>query len=111
MFRYTGQIGLFKILAESSVAAGVRRGEAVTADGAEQFVNEEIGLLNEVKSILKNSKDVISAARNLMEEKHQLEKKLEVLYQQQANHLKDELVKEGYQVEGPRPRDGENSGA
>lgn len=89
----TGQIGLFKILAESSVAAGVRRIEAVTADGAEQFVNEEIGLLNQVKTILKNSKDVISAAKNLVEEKHLLEKKLEVLYQQQANQLKDELVK------------------
>lgn len=91
----TGQIGLFKILAESSVAAGVRRIEAVTAEGAEQFVNEEIGLLNEVKVILKNSKDVISAAKNLVEEKHLLEKKLEVLYQQQANLLKDELVKRG----------------
>ena len=96
----TGQIGLFKILAESSVAAGVRRIEAVTADGAEQFVNEEIGLLNEVKAILKNSKDVISAAKNLVEEKHVLEKKLEVLYQQQANHLKDELVKKAVKSNG-----------
>lgn len=91
----TGQIGLFKILAESSVAAGVRRIEAVTADGAEQFVNEEISLFNEVKSIFKNPKDVVSAAKNLIEEKHLLEKKLEVLYQQQANLLKDELVKKG----------------
>ncbi len=96
----TGQIGLFKIVAESSVAAGVRRIEAVTADGAEQFVNEEIGLLNEVKAILKNSKDVISAAKNLVEEKHLLEKKLEVLYQQQANHLKEELVKKALKSNG-----------
>ena len=96
----TGQIGLFKILAESSVAAGVRRIEAVTADGAEQFVNEEIGLLNEVKAILKNSKDVISAAKNLVEEKHVLEKKLEVLYQQQANQLKDELVRKAVKSNG-----------
>ena len=96
----TGQIGLFKILAESSVAAGVRRIEAVTADGAEQFINEEIGLLNEVKAILKNSKDVISAAKNLVEEKHLLEKKLEVLYQQQANQLKDELVKKAVKSNG-----------
>ncbi|MEK6780666.1 MAG: alanine--tRNA ligase [Bacteroidota bacterium] len=96
----TGQIGLFKILAESSVAAGVRRIEAVTADGAEQFVNEEITQLNEVKAILKNSKDVISAAKNLMEEKHLLEKKLDVLYQQQTNLLKDELVKKAVKSNG-----------
>jgi alanyl-tRNA synthetase len=96
----TGQIGLFRILAESSVAAGVRRIEAATAEGAEQFVNEEMGLLNEVKAILKNPKDVISAARNLVEEKHLLEKKLEVLYQQQANLLKDELVKKASKFNG-----------
>jgi len=96
----TGQIGLFKIIAESSVAAGVRRIEAVTADGAEQFVNEEIGLLNNVKAILKNSKDVISAAKNLVEEKNLLEKRLEALYQQQANQLKDELVKKAVKSDG-----------
>jgi len=89
---FTGNIGLFKILSESSVAAGVRRIEAVTADGAEQFVNEGLGLLNELKSVLKNPKDIISSAKSLMEEKHALEKKLEVLYQQQANVLKDVLA-------------------
>ena len=89
----TGKIGLFKILSESSVAAGVRRIEAVTAEGAERFVNEEMQLLQEVKSILKNPKDLISATKSLVDEKHALEKKLEVMYQQQANMLKDELAK------------------
>ena len=89
---FTGNIGLFKILSESSVAAGVRRIEAVTADGAEQFVNEGLGLLNELKSVLKNPKDIIASAKTLMDEKHALEKKLEVLYQQQANVLKDVLA-------------------
>lgn len=88
----TGQIGLFKILSESSVAAGVRRIEAVTSDGAEKYVNDELSLLNEVKSILKNPKDLVSAARSLVEEKHALEKKLESVNQEKANRLKDELA-------------------
>ena len=97
---YTGKIGLFRILSESSVAAGVRRIEAVTAEGAEQFVNEELAVLHEIKSILKNPKDVVAAAQNLVEEKHLLEKKLEVLYQQQVNLLKDELARKAVKLNG-----------
>lgn len=96
----TGNIGLFKIVSESSVAAGVRRIEAVTADGAEQYVNEGLTLLNEVKSILKNPKDLLASAKSLMEEKHTLEKKLELVYQQQANVLKDELVRKATKSNG-----------
>jgi alanyl-tRNA synthetase len=96
----TGQIGLFKILSESSVAAGVRRIEAVTSDGAEKFVNDELALLNEVKSILKNPKDLASAARSLVEEKHALEKKLEALNQEKANYLKDELASKAVKING-----------
>jgi alanyl-tRNA synthetase len=97
---FTGNIGLFKILSESSVAAGVRRIEAVTADGAEQFVSEGLGLLNELKSVLKNPKDIIASAKSLMDEKHVLEKKLEVLYQQQANVLKDVLAAKAIKSNG-----------
>ncbi len=89
---FTGNIGLFKIVSESSVAAGVRRIEAVTAEGAEQFVNEGLELLSEVKAILKNPKDILASTKSLMEEKHVLEKKLELVYQHQANVLKDELA-------------------
>lgn len=96
----TGKIGLFKVLSESSVAAGVRRIEAVTAAGAEKFVNEELALLNEVKSILKNPKDVLAAARSLVEEKHALEKKLEEVNQERANRLKDELALKAKKVNG-----------
>lgn len=97
---FTGNIGLFKIIAESSVAAGVRRIEAVTAEGAEQYIAEHLNLLDEVKSVLKNPKDIITAAKSLMEEKHALEKKLEALYQQQANLLKDDLVKKASKSNG-----------
>ncbi len=89
---FTGSIGLFKIVSESSVAAGVRRIEAVTADGAEQFVNEGLAVLGELKSVLKHPKDILATAKSLVDEKHVLEKKLEVLYQVQANALKDQLA-------------------
>jgi len=88
----TGTIGLLKIITESSVAAGVRRIEAVTGEGAVQYVNDQLALLSEVKTILKNPKDLVESAQSLVEEKHALEKKLEVMYQQQANILKDTLA-------------------
>jgi alanyl-tRNA synthetase len=88
----TGHIGLFKIVSESSVAAGVRRIEAITADQAEQFVRSELTMLDEVRAILKNPKDVLTSVKNLTEEKHALEKKIEAFQQEKANQLKDILA-------------------
>lgn len=96
----TGNIGLFKIISESSVAAGVRRIEAVTADEAERYVNEEISLLEQLRSMLKDPKDLIATTKNLIEEKHALEKKLEAIHQEKANTLKDELAKKAVKSNG-----------
>ncbi|MBX2966403.1 MAG: alanine--tRNA ligase [Cyclobacteriaceae bacterium] len=89
----TGNIGLFKIISESSVAAGVRRIEGITAETAEQYVREELNLLESVRALLKNPKDLVTAVKNLAEEKHTLEKKLEAVNQERTNSLKDELAK------------------
>lgn len=96
----TGNIGLFKIIAESSVAAGVRRIEAITAETAEQYVRNELNLLDSVRELLKNPKDLVTAVKNLAEEKHALEKKLEAVNQERANALKDELAKKAVAVNG-----------
>jgi len=88
----TGNIGLFKIMSESSVAAGVRRIEAITADAAEVFVRQEAVLLDEIRALLKNPKDLALAVKNLADEKNALEKKLEVFNQEKANQIKDVLV-------------------
>jgi len=96
----TGNIGLFKIVSESSVAAGVRRIEAVTAEGAQEFVSGSIAVLDELKTLLKNPKDIAASLQNLIEEKHSLEKKLEAVYQQQANLLKDELARKAVKLNG-----------
>lgn len=88
----TGNIGLFKIISESSVAAGVRRIEALTAEAAEQYVRDEMAVLDHVRTMMKHPKDLVTATKSLMDEKHLLEKKLETLQQEQANRLKDQLV-------------------
>lgn len=88
----TGHIGILKIISESSVAAGVRRIEAVTGQGAENWVRAQVDELTEIKRIFKNPKDIIAATKALAEEKTTLEKKLENLYNRQAGELKDQLA-------------------
>lgn len=96
----TGNIGFFKIVSESSVAAGVRRIEAVTAEAAEQYVRDEIALLDEVRSLFRNPKDLVASVKNLAGEKVALEKKLEAVNQAQANQLKEELAQKAVKSNG-----------
>jgi alanyl-tRNA synthetase len=96
----TGTIGLFKIVSESSVAAGVRRIEAITAETAEHYVRNELTLLHEIRSLLKNPKDLVTSVKNLAEERHALEKKLEALHLEQANTIKDKLASQAQAVNG-----------
>lgn len=88
----TGNIGLFKILSESSVAAGVRRIEAVTGEAALSYFRQSLALLDELKTLLKNPKDVAASLQSLVEEKHALEKKLEVVNQEKATALAHSLA-------------------
>jgi alanyl-tRNA synthetase len=96
----TGNIGLFKIVTESSVAAGIRRVEAITAEEAERYVREELSVLEQVRELLKNPKDILATAKTLMEEKHALEKKLEAINVERANSLKDDLAKKAVKSNG-----------
>jgi len=89
----TGRIGLFKIISEGSVAAGVRRIEAITADRAESYVDEKLDLLREIHQTLKQPRDLLRAVEMLLEEHNKLQKDLESLEAQKAVDLKDDLVK------------------
>jgi len=89
--KHTGELGQFKIISESSLAAGIRRIEAVTALGAEQYVNERLTTLEEIRAALKNTGNPTTAVTTLQEENRALKKELEKLQSQQASSLKGDL--------------------
>ncbi len=88
----TGQIGFFKIVREESVAAGVRRIEAITAEKAEQFVQEQNLLLNTLKETLKNPKDLTKTVQDLIEDKKRLEKEIERLQAKEIAQVREALL-------------------
>ncbi len=96
----TGVIGLFKIVSESAVAAGVRRIEAVTAGKAEQFVNAQLKVISDLRILLKNPADVIKSVQSLVDERSALEKKMESLLSEKARSLKGDLQKKVQKVNG-----------
>src|SRR4029078_5355071 len=64
----TGELGFFKITHETAVAAGVRRIEAVCGKQSEDYLNEQLKTLQQIKEQLKNPKDILKSLENISEE-------------------------------------------
>ena len=91
--RATGTIGLFKILSESAIAAGVRRIEAVTGVGAAEYVIGLESTLKEAKGMLGNPQNFISALQHLIEQNAAYKKQADEDEAKRAKHLAGELAK------------------
>ncbi len=88
----TGALGLFKIKHETAVQAGVRRLEAVCGKMAENYVNERLSVIHQVKELLRNPKDLHKAIEGLLAENTALSKKLEGMEARQLVGIRNELL-------------------
>lgn len=95
----TGEIGLFRIISEGSVAAGVRRIEAVAGKQALKYMDEREKILMEIAGNLNTKpENVVDQLNRLLEQQKQLEQELNQLKKALAGDLVEELVKNAEQV-------------
>jgi alanyl-tRNA synthetase len=90
----TGEIGLCKIITETSVATGVRRIEAITSQKAYALLSEQEALITELNALLKAPKDLVKAVAALIEQSNQLQKSIAQYQAKEIGGLKAELVKQ-----------------
>ena len=89
----TGDIGLFKIISESSIASGVRRIEATSGQNAMDFIHHEANLLNQIAQLVKSDKSaVLVRVEQLLEQTKLLEKNIEQLKAQKASQQSAQLI-------------------
>ncbi|MDT8371676.1 MAG: alanine--tRNA ligase [Gammaproteobacteria bacterium] len=97
----TGDIGLFKIISETGIASGVRRIEAVTGEGALDFIENKENSLNELSRLLKAKPDNIEEkAEQLVQRTRQLEKELDAIKNKLATSAGSDLASSATDIAG-----------
>jgi len=96
----TGQIGFFKIISESAIAAGIRRIEAITGRQFAVYQRNLEHQFNEVKALLNQPQDVVKQLNALLSQMQQLQKKVEQFKEQQLHQIRNELLGQKAEFKG-----------
>lgn len=96
----TGMIGSLHVIGESSIAAGVRRIEAVTAEGAEQFVYAQQDLIRELRALMNHMPNLAQAMKKSIGENAEMKKQIEDYIREKSMRLKEEIVAKASESNG-----------
>ena len=96
----TGRIGFFKIMSESSVAAGIRRIEALTGKACEDAIYAAADTMNDLKAMFNNTKDLMASIEKFISEHDELRKELERFQAQAVERTKEMLLSRIKKVNG-----------
>lgn len=96
----TGNIGLFRIVNEGSIAAGIRRIEAVTAKNCDEYIYGMQDILSEIRNMLNNSPNLLQTMHKMFDENHELKKMIDELRREKIASLKVKLAEQIRNVNG-----------
>ena len=96
----TGQIGMVRIMSESSVAAGVRRIEAVTGKAVEAMMDTAQDLMNDLRTLLNNAPNLLDTIKKAISDNKELQAQVAEFKAQKAAQLKERLVEKAQDVNG-----------
>ena len=96
----TGKIGALRIVMETSVAAGIRRIEAVTAEKADELYYKQVDTLNSLRGMFNNAPDLAGAIRKAIEENADLKKQIEGFMAEKIARYCDELLAKAVEYNG-----------
>ena len=96
----TGEIGMVRITSETSIAAGIRRIEAISAMGVEKLIDFQQDSLTDARDFFNNTPDLMSAIRKSIEENSDLKKQVDGYIHEKIMSLRDELIQEATLING-----------
>ena len=96
----TGRIGTFRIVSEGAIAAGVRRIEAVTAKGCEEYLYAKEDAILEIKNMLNNVPDVLQGIQRLMSENDEMKKQVQEFLKEKSEQLRQWIIEKREELNG-----------